>query len=71
MADLEEEVLLGDPEGVVAERVRSLGLRDCVGIGCDLRVRTPGARHLDLRHQAELHGPGLPFSGSVVRGEKG
>src|SRR5262245_54387989 len=55
MADLREEVLLGEPEMREAGVLRGRHVVEVLRVDHSLRVLGPWLRHLELAHQSELH----------------
>src|SRR5262245_27760211 len=55
MADLREEVLLGEPEMREAGILRRRHVVEVLRVDHSLRVLGPWLRHLELAHQSELH----------------
>jgi hypothetical protein len=59
MPDLDEEVLLGNPEMLETGPLRGYRLIEIVPENLALAHLGPGSGDLDLGHQAELHGTDL------------
>jgi hypothetical protein len=61
MADLREEVLLGEPEVREARILRRGYVIEVLRVDHPLGVLGPWLRHLELAHQSELHVVSMSF----------